>query len=230
MKKIINFLFPGDKIELTLNDSSVMNFMIYNSMLTYVNECSFMLGDPDTGKNLIFNDKYGYFLTTHQDRLLLKEVFVGETKERVVTRIVIYDKSNKTKEYSCNDFCKYSCSIRDRCLEKDEFCEYKDYNIPSQFLLGDEVEFRFSAEFIKANPKRNVGVVSKLFNVEIYSCFCVRSIGGGSEFSSSVIGKVKLLSKNSIAIKHNPCKVCFLESCNNCELKLFKNVEIVWRK
>lgn len=235
MEKIINFLFPGDIIEVTLGDSSIMNFIIYNSMLVHGNsgELSFMLGDPeDNGKNLIYGNRYGYFISMRNSRLFLEEVCAESTKEKIITKIVISSNNKNKKYYPCNDFCKCICSIRDICSGEEESCEYKDYNIPSQLLIGDEIEFRFSADYVSDRiPERRVGIVSKLFNMENnYSGFCVRFGEGGSEFSNSLIGNVRLLNKNSIAIKHNPCKVCFSESCNNCELKLFKNVEIVWRK
>lgn len=232
---VINFLFPGDEIEFTLQyQVTIKRFIVlYPAIDEKSNDQIFILSNIDQKEFFekgLLCDVSDYYLVINQGRLLFNNKLSNVSLP--VSKMIIHRAKSLKNESSvkCRDYCMQVCSLRGKCKGEDPTCEYKDYSIPTSLLVGDEIEF--DSISIRGRRSRK-GMIVKLYKSSDNTSigFCVSPLDNpGKSYINHVVNTIKVSKKNSIAITFNPCKLCILNSCSNCTMELFKNVDIIWKK
>lgn len=242
MEKMINFLFPGDIIEIELDDSDFLKRekidRIQTFTITNVNFDSIdtVYNIQSYNNNIHSICQYYYFLFKY-DKLLditiasfhivdyHKNLFVQNLNSfpKIIHRGDLFKNYIKTRYCSvCN------LSIKGLCDENDANCEYHEKGCDI-FVLGDEVEFR---DLRSSKFKRGV--------VTYISCPIIYGTGNARWYNYSIetINKyekylveygidkyeVRLIKREGLIIAPDiTCKGCILKDCNNCKFSDMKN-------
>lgn len=247
MDVVLNFLFPGDKIKFDIEDNLSKEFNLPKRIECVVNSVGYhhpnycleylitLSIEDNISSNVIFSHLYidtqiGQIrssFTKYSDCDRIKP----KTKHQIIDKLSIEVIRGVDNYAINNDYCKSICSIGilGVCSKNDKSCEfcYDSYGSDlSRFLLGDVIEYSNDS-----NTSLKEGIVFKLNSQDPED---VQLLVIDREDKRKLIrnykkekNRVRLLRRGSLAVTNNPCKLCMLSSCNNCELKPLKDLNII---
>lgn len=239
MEKMINFLFPGDIIEIELDEKilklrdidkvkkfeiyrvsfdsadNIYSIYLYNKYISSISNICYILFKYDT---LLSKVTAGFQLIKSYERLFIQDL---NSFPKIIHRGDLFKNCIKLGYCSvCN------LSIKGLCDGGDRSCEYRSKKKCNTPLLGDEVRFKdlSSSEFksgviieIECPIVYGTGVVNRyIYSIEVTKDYLVEGVDREH--------KIELIKREGLIIAPDiTCKGCILKDCNNCKFSDMKN-------